>query len=340
MVAEYLSTAVVVLDRERRAVYLNPAAEDLFETSARAATGRPTGGWLPDALLERVDRSFDSGERWTARELPLVTAGLRRITVDVAVSPAGPERTALEFSGMDRYLRISRDENLQAQHATTQALVRGLAHEIKNPLGGVRGAAQLLERRLEERELREYTQVIIREADRLGALVDAMLGPDRPPQRTALNIHEVTEQVAALVAAEMPGVTLARDYDPSLPVLVADRDHLVQALLNLVRNAGQAVDGRGAVTLRTRVERQVTLGGQRHRQVVCVDVIDDGPGVPPERQSAIFLPLVTSRDDGTGLGLPIAQTLVARHGGLIECTSEPGATVFTMLLPIEGPDEQ
>ena len=336
MVLEHLTTAVVVVDRSRVARYLNPAAEDLFETSARAAVDRPVDGWLPASLTGRVDAALETGERWTARELSLVTAGLKRLTVDVAVAPAGDEQVVFEFSALDRYLRISRDDALRVQHETTQALARGLAHEIKNPLGGVRGAAQLLERRLADPALREYTRVIIGEADRLGALVDAMLGPARPPARAPVNIHEVTEQVAALVAAEAPRVTIARDYDPSLPPVAGDRDHLVQALLNLVRNAAEAGAHAGRIMLATRIERQVTIGGVRHRQVVCIDVVDDGPGIEPERQAAVFLPLVSSRADGSGLGLPIAQTLVARHGGLIECASEPGNTRFTMLLPLEA----
>ena len=330
---------MVVVDDAQRAIYLNPAAEDLFALSARAARDAPVDAWLPSLLVERVVRTLAAGERWTARELALVTAGLRRVTVDVAIAPAGDDCAVLEFTGLDRYLRISREDALGAQHAATQTLVRGLAHEIKNPLGGIRGAAQLLERRLDDDRLREYTRVVIGEADRLGALVDALLGPDRAPTRTALNIHEVTERVAALVGAEFPAIELVRAYDPSLPPLAGDREHLEQALLNLARNAAQALDGRGVVTLRTRVERSVTLRGVRHRQVMCVDVVDGGPGLPRERQATAFLPLVTTRANGSGLGLPIAQTLVMRHGGLIECTSEPGETVFTLLLPLDASDD-
>ena len=336
---ETLSTAVVVVDRALSAVYLNPAAEDLFALSARAAHGAPVRGWLPPLLVERVARTLAAGERWTARELALVTGGLRRVTVDVAVGPAGDDQAVLEFTGLDRYLRISREDALGAQHAAAQTLVRGLAHEIKNPLGGIRGAAQLLERRLDDDALREYTRVVIGEADRLGALVDALLGPGRAPARTPLNIHEVTERVAALVRAEFPAIEFNRAYDPSLPPLAGDPEHLEQALLNLARNAAQALDGHGRVTLRTRIEHTVTLRGVRHRQVMCIDVVDGGPGLPAERQASAFLPLVTTRADGSGLGLPIAQTLVMRHGGLIECSSEPGETVFTMLLPMDARDD-
>ena len=329
---------MVVVDRALHARYLNPAAEALFALSARAATGEPAVGWIPELVLARVARTIDEGEPWMARELPLVTGGLRRAIVDVAVSPSG-DRAVLEFSGLDRYLRISREDALATQQETAQSLVRGLAHEIKNPLGGIRGAAQLLERRLDDPSLREYTRVVIGEADRLGALVDALLGPDRAPTRTETNVHEVTEQVAALVASEYGRIEIKREYDPSLPPIAADRDQLAQALLNLVRNAAQALAGAGVVSLRTRLERSVTIRGVRHRHVVCVDVVDAGPGIPAARQASIFLPLVTTRGEGNGLGLPIAQTIAARHGGLIECTSEPGETVFTMLLPVELTDD-
>lgn len=329
-----LSTAVVVVDGALCTRYLNPAAEGLFGISARAASGRSVAGWLPAALLERLHAALANGRPWTARELPLtVPGGTHAFTADVTLGPSGDGGIVLEFSPLDRYLRISREEYLQAQHTASRALVRGLAHEIKNPLGGLRGAAQLLDRRLDNAALREYTGIIIAEADRLGALVDAMLGPTRPPQRAAVNIHEVTERVATLVEREYPMRALRREYDPSLPPLYADLDQLVQALLNLVRNAAEAAGADGTVTLRTYIDSQVTIGGVRHRQVICVDVIDDGPGVSPEMVEQIFFPLVTTRAGGTGLGLSIAQGLVTRHGGLVECTSVPGRTVFTMLLP-------
>jgi two-component system nitrogen regulation sensor histidine kinase GlnL len=214
-------------------------------------------------------------------------------------------------------------------------LIRGLAHEVKNPLVGLRGAAQLLERRLDEAELREYTQVIIGEADRLQALVDRMLGPATLPQHVELNIHEVLERVRQLVEAEA-GLAIDADYDPSIPDLVGDRDQLIQAMLNLLRNAVQSVDGEGRVAIRSRSHRQVTIGQQRHRLVIGIDVIDDGPGIPAEMVESIFYPMVTGRVGGTGLGLSIAQELIHRHGGLIECTSRPGETVFRVLLPLEG----
>ena len=239
---------------------------------------------------------------------------------------------------MDWRLRISREENIIAQHHTTRALVRNLAHEIKNPLGGLRGAAQLLERELPDPALREYTRIIIGEADRLRNLVDRMLGPNQLPIHSDVSIHEIMERVRSLVEAEAPsGVRIERDYDPSIPPLWGDADRLIQAMLNVVRNAVQAVGRRGVITLRSRVQRQYTIGAKRHKLVARLDVVDDGPGIPPGQQEQIFYPMISGRPDGTGLGLSIAQSIINQHGGLIECASRPGETVFTLLLPLGKP---
>jgi two-component system, NtrC family, nitrogen regulation sensor histidine kinase GlnL len=338
---QHLSTAVVVLNRNLAVETMNPAAETLFATSERAVTGQPLAGLLPgiSELSGRFSTALADDLSWTARELPLALAGgLHQVTVDLSVSSLDGDRLLLEFTGVDRHLRISRDEQLSAQYAASRALIRGLAHEIKNPLGGLRGAAQLLDRRLDDASLKQFTRVIIAEADRLGTLVDDLLGPARPPERQPTNIHEVTERVATLVEAELAGAAeLHRDYDPSLPELEVDGDQLVQALLNIVRNALQA--GAGVVTLRTRVERRVTIGRALHRLVLCIDIEDDGPGIPLELQEQVFFPLFTTRDDGSGLGLAIAQSLVAAHDGLIECRSAPGHTVFTLMLPMEQSHE-
>ncbi|MCK5639830.1 MAG: PAS domain-containing sensor histidine kinase, partial [Gammaproteobacteria bacterium] len=241
----------------------------------------------------------------------------------------------VELNEVDRQLRINREENLLAQTSATRVLVRGLAHEIKNPLGGLRGAAQLLERELEDEELKEYTAIIISEADRLRNLMNRMLGPNALPQLRSTNIHEVLERVRRVMKVDVPaGVKIVFDYDPSIPELVADPDQLIQAILNLVSNAVQAVGDSGTITLRTRALRQYTIGQTRHKLVLCLEVIDDGPGIPEKMQESIFLPMVTGRAEGTGLGLAIAQSLINSHGGLIECNSSPGRTVFTVLLPL------
>jgi two-component system nitrogen regulation sensor histidine kinase GlnL len=211
-----------------------------------------------------------------------------------------------------------------------------LAHEVKNPLGGLRGAAQLLERELPDEGLKEYTNIIIGEADRLRNLVNRMLGPNTLPQRSRLNIHEVIEHVRQLMQVEVPDtVRFNTDYDPSIPEVSADRDQLIQALLNIVRNAVQALENKGSITLRTRTLRQFTIGHTRHKLVCQVDIIDDGPGIPEHTLETIFFPMVTTRAEGTGLGLSIAQSLIQQHDGIILCESQPGKTIFSVLLPIQ-----
>jgi two-component system nitrogen regulation sensor histidine kinase GlnL len=218
-----------------------------------------------------------------------------------------------------------------AGEQANRELIRNLAHEIKNPLGGLRGSAQLLERELERPELREYTQIIIKEADRLQTLMDRMLTPHRAPRIEPLGVHEVLERVRSLVKAEF-GVVIERDYDPSLPDLVGDREQLIQAVLNIARNSAQA--GSSSIVFRTRAIRQATIVRHRHRLALELQVIDDGPGVPEEIQDRIFNPLVSGREGGTGLGLSLAQTFVQYHQGVIEFESRPGRTIFRILLPL------
>jgi two-component system nitrogen regulation sensor histidine kinase GlnL len=341
-VLENLTTSVLVLDTDLNIEYINPAGEMLFEISARKAKGMPLGTLIsdPDHIVMRMQTCLLSGHPFTERELRLDLFGHRTKLVDCTVTPLDEphEKNALlvEIVRVDRQLRISREENLIAQHHATRAVVRGLAHEIKNPLGGLRGAAQLLEHELPDEELKEYTRIIIEEADRLQNLVNRMLGPNTLPNKQGLNIHRVLERVRTLVLAEAPpGVQIARDYDPSIPMLEADIDQLIQAVLNLVRNAVQAVGEKGLITLRTRSLRHFTIGQVRHKLVLMVEIIDNGPGIPEDILEKIFYPMITGHANGTGLGLSIAQSLVNRHDGLIECTSEPGNTVFRILLPLE-----
>jgi two-component system nitrogen regulation sensor histidine kinase GlnL len=223
-----------------------------------------------------------------------------------------------------------------SQHQAAQALIRGLAHEIKNPLGGLRGAAQLLERELPDAALREYTRIIIDEADRLQSLMNRMIGPHLMPRRTQVNIHDVLEHVRGLILAEHPrGPSVRRDYDPSIPDFIADQDRLIQAFLNLARNAAAATGADGRIELKTRVLRQFTIGNRLHRLVLQAQVRDDGPGIPDEIRDRIFFPMVSGHPGGTGLGLSIAQELINQHGGLIEYESRPGDTAFFVYLPLE-----
>lgn len=258
------------------------------------------------------------------------------VEVAFQVSPVrGPgRRVIVELSDATQWRQIDREHALISQRDASRRMILQLAHEIRNPLGGLRGAAQLLERELPTPELREFTRIIIGEADRLTSLTDSLLGPLRRPQRQEVNVHEVLERVLALIAGERrEHVQLCRDYDPSLPTFSADPDQLIQALLNLARNAVQAVLDGGRVQFRTRALTNFAIGAVRHKLVISIEIEDDGPGVPADLAESIFYPLVTGRADGTGLGLSISQDLVSRHGGLIEYQSRPGKTIFAVHLP-------
>jgi two-component system, NtrC family, nitrogen regulation sensor histidine kinase GlnL len=342
-VLDGLITATIAVDEQLRVSSLNSACESLFGISRRMALGQPLADAVPHLkpYEGRLREALATATGFIERENELRRNGDPGITVDWTVTPFVSGRRPgllMELLAVDRHLRISRDEQLLAHFDASRELIRGLAHEIKNPLGGIRGAAQLLEREYPDDGHREYTRVIIREVDRLQNLVNRMLGPNRLPQKAPLNVHEVLEHVRSLVQAEAPsGVSVLRDYDPSIPDLHGDREQLIQAVLNIVRNALQAVDRRGSITLRTRTRRQFTIGTVRHKLVVQIDIEDDGPGIAPSMAEKIFYPMVTTRAEGTGLGLPIAQYLVHSHGGLIECRSRPGCTVFTLYMPLECP---
>jgi two-component system nitrogen regulation sensor histidine kinase GlnL len=252
------------------------------------------------------------------------------------VETADVDGFLIELNPLHQQLRIAREERLMDQSAQTRELIRNLAHEIKNPLGALRGAAQLLDRELERPELHEYTQVIMKEADRLQSLMDRLLTPHRLPQLTNFNVHEALERVRSLISAEFPeGISVHRDYDASLPSFTADREQIIQALLNIARNAAQAMQGRGLISLRTRVARRVTLAKKTYRLAIMIQIIDNGPGVPEDMKDRIFFPLVSGREGGHGVGLTIAQTYITQHHGTIELESRPGNTCFTILLPID-----
>ena len=342
-----LSTGIVVLDSHLCLIYANVGAQDLMAISVNQARGRPFGDLFHESqrLSEVLRRSLERLEPCIEHELSLRAlnqAGAREAhVIDLTVTPLEGQVTGthllLELADATQRLRISRDNDLLSNMDGSRLMIRQLAHEIKNPLGGLRGAAQLLDRELSNPGWREYTAVIIGEADRLTALVDSMIGPSRPPQKAQINIHELCEHVLHLLRAEAPdSVVLDRDYDPSLPAAQFDRNQVIQALLNVARNALQAVSDDGRIVMRTRVRSNVSIGSRRHRLVADVQVEDNGAGVPPELSKTLFYPLVTGRSNGTGLGLAVAQDLVTRHSGIVEFTSEPGRTVFSLLLPLEG----
>jgi len=342
---DLLATAVVQLDDDLRVRYANPAAEMLFAVSRKSILGQPFPGLSTDpGPLESLLRQAIREDRGFAnQDLILVPAGQEPLHLNCIATPTEPPRAGLllELWPIDQRLRIEREEQRMTQHQANRELIRNLAHEIKNPLGGLRGSAQLLERELDREDLREYTQVIIKEADRLQALMDRLLTPHRPPNQVPLNIHEVCERVRSLILAEFPhGVRVKRDYDVSLPDFQGDPAQLIQAVLNIARNAAQAIaentpaGGDGEIVLRTRVARQVTLARRQYRLALELQVIDNGPGVPAGIRDRIFFPLVSGREGGSGLGLTLAQTFVQHHQGAIECQSQPGRTCFRIVLPL------
>ncbi len=295
-------------------------------------------------MRDILTRVIQTGDHY-ANELHLAPTEVHRDerVVDCRVSPIELDDAVLliEIADVTRRSQISRENALLIQHGAGRQMIRQLAHEIKNPLGGIRGAAQLLERQLDNEELHEYTDVVISETDRLAALVNTLLGPGGPPQKKPVNIHELLEYVVRLVETEdEQRLTVRRDYDPGLPLLALDRDQVIQALLNLIRNAAAALNGHGTITLRSRAVTNFTIGDTRHRVIASIEIEDDGPGIPFDLQDTVFYPLVTSRPDGTGLGLPAAQELLSRHGGLIEFESRPGRTVFYVRIPIEQQEPQ
>jgi len=331
---------VAVLEPDLRVVYLNPAAESLLGVSLRQSLGRALAAIIApaDELVGLCERALKDGVTYGCRELS-ARAGDREVIVDCRATPMEDleGRLLLELFDTERDKRMRREAELIAQRRVSRRIVRQLAHEVKNPLGGLRGAAQLLKRQLSDVELKAYTDVIIVEADRLAALVDSILNAGGEPKQETFNLHEVPEHVAKLLEVEMPeGVALERDYDPSLPTIVSDRDQVIQAYLNLALNALQALGGAGRLTLRTRALTNFSLGGRKHRLVLSLEVEDSGPGIPDELIDTIFYPLVTGRKTGSGLGLTIAQDLVSRNGGLIEFSSKPGKTVFQLRLPISS----
>ena len=341
---DLLVTPVAVVDAGGVVRFANAALEDAVGLPSRSIEGTALTHYFADAAAFQHALEGAHGNQFAALRYE---AQLRRLGGEpwpvhaiVAQTEAKGE-LIVELVPLEQQARQEREERAANQARAHKELFRNLAHEIKNPLGGIRGAAQLLEMELESRELTEYTQVIIHEADRLQSLVDRLLAPHRHPHLVGdVNIHEVCERVRSLVLVEYPqGLKVQRDYDTSIPEFRGDRAQLIQALLNVVQNAAQALTeriaaGDAVITLRTRVARQVTFGRQRYRLALELHVIDNGPGVPDAIKERIFYPLVSGRDGGSGLGLTLAQTFVQRHHGLIECDSVPGRTDFRFLIPL------
>ncbi|WP_394129239.1 nitrogen regulation protein NR(II) [Shewanella maritima] len=338
----HLVTAVLVIDKQLKPCYANAAAEQLLGVSHHKLLEMP----LPELYQmmgvdnKKLSDAVIACQGLTVNTAPLLTLDGQHHTIDITVVPLENEQqlSLLELRQVDQQMRIHQQLNMDAQQQAAQFLVRNLAHEIKNPLGGLRGAAQLLARELTSEDQKEFTQLIIEQADRLRNLVDRLLGPQRPTEHSEHNIHEVIQKVVSLLEMALPEqIQLIRDYDPSIPNTQMDPDQLQQAVLNVVQNAIQALEGcGGTIKIRTRTQHQVTLGTQRYKLVLVLSIIDNGPGIAPELMDTLFYPMVTGREDGSGLGLSIAHNIARLHGGRIDCTSAPGHTEFSITLPLQA----
>lgn len=345
---ENINTAVLVFDKDLRLTRINTAGENLLSVSQRMVVGHSAADILPASprFAESLAMTLKERQPYTQWGLDLNLNNEKSITVGCILTPLLQDdencnEIIVELIDYNSFTRVMREENTSFMHDATRKSLSGLAHEIKNPLGGLRGAAQLLERELNGSELTEYTQIIINEADRLRNLVDRMLAPNGSQQLSRVNIHEILEYIHDLVQAEAESkINITRDYDPSLPDTEADREQLIQAFLNVVQNAVQAIGKNGHIILRTRAKRRCTILQQQYKLVAVIEIIDDGPGIPPEIEREIFYPLITGRPEGTGLGLSITQSLIQRHGGSIDYQRADNKTVFRILIPLSKTDER
>jgi len=333
LIVEHSTLALLVVDSQRKILFLNQAAEELLQISVNRALG--------SLFTDLVALEYDDDHNTLVRQITLERFGEESILVDCTTIPNSRidsnGEVIIQLQRVDQQLRLLREEQLIEQSNASEEMLQGLAHEIKNPLGGLRGAAQLLERELTDDNLKEYTNIIISEADRLQRLLDRMAGPKDAPKMEPTNIHQLLERAATLILnddvngkASGNRVEIERDYDPSIPLLYADGDQLIQALLNIVRNAAQSMNYLGVITVRTRI---------RNGTFCAVEIEDCGPGIPDELQMSIFLPMVTTRAEGRGLGLSISQSIIQHHNGILECSSQPGKTLFTILIPLEDHNE-
>ena len=339
-----ISSCILVTNADLKIVYANPAAEDFFKLSERRLQELNFAQLFRYSSfdLERVQQAIPTQQSFTETEVSLVTMDEHHTMAEMTFMPIKTHEGAqllVELHTIDQIKKVSQESFVQSQMLASRDLIRGLAHEIKNPLGGIRGAAQLLDKMLDDQGLKECTQVIINQSDRLRNLVDRLLGPNKLPQRGMGNIHKILEQIRRLIELEDENkhIEFIRDYDPSIPDFIMDEEQVYQALLNVVRNAFQALQPQehGKITFQTRIANQETIHGQRHKLTAIIKIIDNGPGIPENIRDTLFYPMITTKSDGTGLGLSISQTLINQHRGRIHCESWPGRTEFTVYLPID-----
>lgn len=335
-----MGTALLLLDDKLRLQYLNPAAEMLLEKSARRVQGQTIDIICSkqSEMLSFLQSALKRQQPQIKHKIHLTLPSGHTFTATFSSTPVEMDNESyllIEITRVDSDLSPEHDQKHREQYSASRALIRGLAHEIKNPLGGLRGAAQLLESELSDSEQKEYTRIIMAEADRLKVLIDRMLRPSQSPQKQAINIHEILEHVRKLVQTEAgQGITIQRDYDPSIPELWLDRGQIIQVILNIIGNAIEALAGSGVITLRTRILRQHVINGERYQLTACIEIIDDGPGISEKLQPQVFFPMISGKTTGSGLGLSIAQSLISQHGGVINLYSQPGETRFEVLFPI------
>lgn len=352
LLLDNLSVSIILLDKDLRVVYLSPSAESLLDTSSVRIIGEPILNFLASdetcslgapVHLHSLKRALETNHPFIQREATLQLTEKVHIAVDLTASPiffSAEKMLLLELHPIERLMQMNKEQELSSTHDAARNLVQGLAHEIKNPLGGIKGAAQLLSDDLKDQpELREFTCIISDETDRLCSLVDRLLGSNTLPQFLSLNIHEVLEHVTSLTEKEAAGsVTIDRSYDPSIPEIKGDRGQLVQVFLNVIRNAVQALSDKKTekptIWIKTRIERNFTIRNRNHKMTCCVEIIDNGPGVPAGLLDRIFFPMISGRIEGTGLGLSIAQSVIDIHHGLIKCESKARKTVFYIYLPL------
>jgi len=337
---DHLITAVVVTDFNCRITHINQAAEQILGVSKNRGQGEALQNVIDIDEDDRasIDACTKDRRPFTKRQAQIHTTQRQMLNLDFTVSPVqigDQDLLIIEFTELDRMMRINQEESQLAAHDTARQLSRGLAHEIKNPLGGLRGAAQLLHRELHNNELKEYTSVITEEADRLRNLVDRMLGPNQLPIFAPMNVHEALERVITLLSAESAGkIRIIKDYDPSLPTVIGDLEQLIQAVLNISRNAMQALLEASTkdpeICIRTRIQHRHTIDTIQHSLVCRIDILDNGPGIPEDILDEIFYPMISGRSSGTGLGLPISQSIINTHKGMIEYKSEPGRKEFSI----------
>ena len=342
-IVDHLATAVLLFDKDLHLISINNSGEGLLSVSSKRVRGMtPKQIWPKSSFFyEAIHRSLHTGSTCIERGVEMQLNMDQKIKVDCMITPIMvdevPVEILVELVDANAFVRVMQEVSQQTVQEAAKESIQGMAHEIKNPLGGIRGAAQLLEQELDNKELREYTRIIISESDRLRNFIDRMLTSSSHPTKTEMNIHEVLEYVISIVRAEnAQPLRIEKDYDPSIPCINADREQIIQAILNLIRNAVQAIDEKeGVITLRTRIQRQVTIQHKLNRHIIELDIIDNGPGIPPEIEAGAFYPMITGRPEGTGLGLSIAQQLIQSHGGLINYERKEENTYFTVLLPME-----